>query len=56
MRRGLLLAVFLAFILLMYLVPYTILRGAEPSTLYAYWTLIALAAYVAAILELRRWR
>ncbi len=55
MRRGILLALFTAFILLMYAVPYTALRSAEPLVLYVYWTLIALAAYFTALLELRRW-
>jgi len=49
-------AVFALLILLMYSIPYTLLRDASPGLLYAYWLLVSLAAFAVALAELRRWR
>jgi len=48
--RGLVaVGVYLLFMLLMFIPPYTILADSNPLVLYAYWTAIALSALVATL-------
>lgn len=44
-----------AILLLMYIPPFTLLKGGSPLWLLAYWTLLGLAAIAYSWVETRRW-